>query len=74
MAALNQIGIATAVTTPILVALLGTIGGVIVVGVGGGLVRPMQRRWEQWLSRAERETLQVGGRTEAAAEVEQVGS
>jgi hypothetical protein len=25
------------------------------VGVGGGLVRPMQSRWEQWLTSAERE-------------------
>jgi hypothetical protein len=34
---------------------LATIGGVVVVGVGGGLVRPMQDRWERWLGRAEAE-------------------
>ncbi|MFI1194891.1 hypothetical protein ACH4T9_16745 [Micromonospora sp. NPDC020750] len=56
IAALNQIGVATAVTTPVLVAVLATIGGILVVGVGGGLVRPMQSRWESWLSRAERES------------------
>jgi len=56
IAALAQIGVATAVTAPILIFLLATIGGVIVVGVGGGLVRPMQARWERWLSRAETET------------------
>jgi small-conductance mechanosensitive channel len=55
VAALNQVGVATAVTTPVLVTILATIGGVIVVGVGGGLVRPMQSRWEQWLTSAERE-------------------
>jgi hypothetical protein len=55
IAALNQIGVATTVTTPVLIAVLATIGGVIVVGVGGGLVRPMQDRWERWLSRAEEE-------------------
>jgi hypothetical protein len=55
IAALNQIGVATTVTTPVLIAVLATIGGVIVVGVGGGLVRPMQGRWERWLSRAEEE-------------------
>ena len=55
IAALNQIGVATAITTPVLIAVLATIGGVIVVGVGGGLVRPMQDRWERWLSRAEDE-------------------
>ncbi|MBL6276172.1 hypothetical protein JMF97_08365 [Micromonospora fiedleri] len=56
IAALNQIGVATAVTTPVLIAVLATVGGILVVGVGGGLVRPMQSRWESWLSRAEQET------------------
>ncbi|MEO7421085.1 MAG: hypothetical protein ABIU87_01665 [Ornithinibacter sp.] len=40
IAALNPVGIATTVTTPVLVAVLATIGGILVVGVGGGLVRP----------------------------------
>lgn len=52
IAALNQIGVATTVTTPILIAALAAVVGVIVVGVGGGLVRPMQSRWERWLDRA----------------------
>lgn len=56
IAALHQIGVATAVTTPVLIAVLATVGGILVVGVGGGLVRPMQSRWESWLSRAEQET------------------
>ncbi|SCL36695.1 Conserved TM helix [Micromonospora nigra] len=56
IAALNQIGVATSVTTPVLVAVLATVGGILVVGVGGGLVRPMQSRWETWLSRAEQES------------------
>lgn len=55
IAALNQIGVATAVTTPVLVAILATVAGVIIVGVGGGLVRPMQQRWDGWLTRAETE-------------------
>ena len=55
IAALNQIEIATAVTTPILVAILATIAGVVIVGAGGGLIRPMQNRWEGWLTTAERE-------------------
>jgi hypothetical protein len=55
IAALNQIGVATTVTTPVLIAVLATISGVIVVGVGGGLVRPMQDRWALWLVRAENE-------------------
>lgn len=56
IAALNQIGIATTVTTPILVTVLATIGGILVVGVGGGLIRPMQSRWDRWLDNAERES------------------
>jgi hypothetical protein len=56
VAALNQVGVATTVTTPVLITVLATIGGVIVVGAGGGLVRPMQSRWERWLTSAERET------------------
>jgi hypothetical protein len=55
IAALNQIGVATAVTTPVLVAVLATIAGVIIVGVGGGLIKPMQARWDGWLHRAEAE-------------------
>ncbi|WP_109527879.1 MULTISPECIES: mechanosensitive ion channel family protein [Nocardia] len=61
VAALNQIGVATSVTLPILVTVLATIGGVIVVGVGGGLIRPMQRRWEDWLSGLEEEMPVVKG-------------
>ena len=59
VAALNQVGVATAVTTPVLITILATLGGVIVVGMGGGLVRPMQSRWERWLNTAERETENV---------------
>jgi hypothetical protein len=77
IAALNQIGVATTVTTPVLIAVLATIGGVVVVGVGGGLVRPMQDRWERWLGRAEAEApvlaeearaYQAGKRDAAAAQ------
>jgi hypothetical protein len=68
VAALDQIGIATAVTTPVLIAVLATIAGILVVGVGGGLVRPMQQRWEGWLSRVEAEAPEVSERLRAAAE------
>ncbi|QVQ54029.1 hypothetical protein J4H86_10180 [Spiractinospora alimapuensis] len=56
IAALNQIGVATAVTQPVLIAVLATVGGILVVGVGGGLIRPMQQRWTGWLNTLERET------------------
>jgi hypothetical protein len=55
IAALNQVGIALTVTLPVLIAVLGTIAGILVVGVGGGLIKPMQQRWEDYLSRAESE-------------------
>ncbi|MEV6429322.1 hypothetical protein [Nocardia sp. NPDC051463] len=65
IAALNQIGVATSVTTPLLIAVLATVGGILVVGVGGGMVRPMQRRWDSWLTDLEDEMLAVKGHAEA---------
>ncbi|WP_430780104.1 mechanosensitive ion channel family protein [Actinoplanes sp. G11-F43] len=56
IAGLDQAGIATSVTRPLLVAVLATVAGVIIVGVGGGLIRPMQHRWEGWLDRAAAES------------------
>ncbi|GLW90741.1 mechanosensitive ion channel family protein [Actinokineospora globicatena] len=55
IAALNQVGIATTVTMPVLITVLATAGGIAIVGIGGGMIRPMQRRWEGWLDRAEHE-------------------
>lgn len=55
IAALNQVGIALTVTLPVLVAILGTIGGILIVGVGGGLIKPMQGRWENYLTKADEE-------------------
>ncbi|MEU9739731.1 hypothetical protein AB0E12_11130 [Micromonospora chersina] len=65
IAALNQIGVATTVTTPVLIAVLATIAGVLIVGVGGGLVRPMQNRWEGWLTRAQEESQAIAAHTRA---------
>ncbi|WHT21120.1 hypothetical protein N8J89_08650 [Crossiella sp. CA-258035] len=65
IAALNQLGIATAVTLPVLITVLATVGGILVVGVGGGLIRPMQDRWGRWLSRIESEA--AAGRNPAPA-------
>ncbi|MFJ6674259.1 hypothetical protein ACIQMJ_24390 [Actinosynnema sp. NPDC091369] len=59
IAALNQLGIAVAVTMPVLITVLATIAGVIVIGVGGGLVRPMQQRWEGWLNRIQEESAHI---------------
>lgn len=65
IAALNQIGVATAVTIPVLIAALATMGAIAAIGVGGGLVRPMQQRWERWLSKVEEEAPQAKAHAEA---------
>ncbi len=56
IAALSQIGVAVAVTLPVLITVLATVAGILIVGVGGGLVTPMRQRWETILNRAEKET------------------
>ena len=56
IAALDQVGIAADVTQPVRITVLATIGAILAIGVGGGLVRPMQDRWERMLNAAERET------------------
>jgi hypothetical protein len=71
IAALEQVGVATAITTPILIAILATIGGILVVGVGGGLVEPMRSRWSRWLSVAETETENIRREARTAPSVEQ---
>jgi hypothetical protein len=66
IAALNQVGIALTVTLPVLVAVLATVGGILVVGVGGGLIKPMQARWENYLTTAEREGRSIRDRRSGA--------
>jgi hypothetical protein len=69
IAALNQVGVATTVTTPVLIAILATVAGVIIVGVGGGLIRPMQQRWEGYLTTAEREAPRLKAHAESTPSV-----
>ncbi|WP_326569452.1 hypothetical protein VSH64_48285 [Amycolatopsis rhabdoformis] len=61
IAALGQVNIATAITGPVLITVLATIGGVIVVGFGGGLIKPAQDRWGGWLTNLQGQ-LGTGGR------------
>lgn len=49
IAAVNQIGIGTTVTMPVLVAFLATVAGILIVGVGGALIGPMRSRVENFL-------------------------
>jgi hypothetical protein len=60
IAALDQIDIAASVTQPVLITVLATVGAILAVGVGGGMIRPMEQRWERMLSAAERETSSMG--------------
>jgi hypothetical protein len=70
-AALNQIEVATTVTTPILIAVLAIIAGVIIVGAGGGLIKPMQARWEAMLTKAEEEAPKIQQHAQNAPSVQQ---
>lgn len=54
-AALDQVGIATVVTTAMLYTVFAAAAGVVIVGVGGGLIKPMQSRWESMLNKADSE-------------------
>ncbi|GGO63966.1 mechanosensitive ion channel family protein [Nonomuraea cavernae] len=65
IAALNQIGVATTVTTPVLITVLATIGAIAAIGIGGGLVRPMQQRWDRWLGNIEEQLPQAKAHAEA---------
>jgi hypothetical protein len=69
IAALNQVEIATTVTTPLLIAVLAIFAGVIIVGAGGGLIKPMQQRWETILNRAVEEAPKVKRQADAAPSI-----
>lgn len=71
IAALNQVDIATTVTTPVLIAVLATVAGVVIVGAGGGLIKPMQHRWETYLANAEAEAPKIKEAAKNAPSVKQ---
>lgn len=64
-AALDEVGIATTVTGALLIFVLATIGGVIVVGVGGALIKPMQSRLDNALTKASAEAGNVKQQVQA---------
>lgn len=68
IAALNQVGIGATVTLPVLITVLATVGGILVVGVGGGLIAPMRGRWEGWLDGLAGTGRRSAGVDEATAE------
>ena len=68
--ALDQVGIATTVTGPLLYTILGTVAGVIIIGAGGGLIKPMQSRWETMLNKAETESATVKAQAQAQSQAQ----
>lgn len=73
IAALTQIGVAVAVTGPILWAVLFALSGIAIVGVGGGLIRPMQGRWERWLNSASQEMVDLRAQQQMKASARSTG-
>ncbi len=69
IAALNQVNIATTVTLPVLITVLATVGGILVVGVGGGLIKPMQHRWEGYLETMAQESQNIKNEADRAPSV-----
>ena len=54
-AALDEVGIATTLTNALLYTVLAMIAGVTIVGVGGGLIAPMSKRWETIIDKGSQE-------------------
>ena len=67
--ALDQVGIATVVTTALLYTVFAAVAGVVIVGVGGGLIKPMQSRWESMLNKADQEKDKIRNATSSESAV-----
>lgn len=74
IAALSQIGIAVAVTLPVLITVLATVAGILIVGVGGGLIGPMRQRWERILDHAEQEVPRAAAQAQAGTGQHRAGA
>ncbi|MFD3517460.1 hypothetical protein [Streptomyces sp. NPDC058657] len=61
IAALGQVGIATTVTQPVLIAALAAVAGILIVGVGGAMIQPMRGRIERMMDSAESEAGRMRG-------------
>jgi Mechanosensitive ion channel, conserved TM helix len=67
-AALDQLQIAPRIVTGLWYALLAAVVGSVVVAVGGGGIRPMQRYWERAAGRAEERAPQVRQQVQQSAQ------
>jgi Conserved TM helix len=66
-AALDQLQIAPRIVTGLWYAILAAVVGSVIVAVGGGGIRTMQRYWEQTASRAEERAPQLRRQVQHAA-------
>jgi hypothetical protein len=67
-AALDQLQIAPRIVTGLWYALLAAVVGSVIVAVGGGGIRPMQRYWERAASRAEERAPQLRQQVQQSAQ------
>jgi Conserved TM helix len=67
-AALDQLQIAPRIVTGLWYAILAAVVGSVIVAVGGGGIRTMQRYWEQTASRAEQRGPQLRDQARASAQ------
>jgi hypothetical protein len=67
-AALDQLQIAPRIVTGLWYAILAAVVGSVIVAVGGGGIRTMQRYWEQTASRAQERGPQLGDQARASAQ------
>ena len=67
-AALDQLQIAPRIVTGLWYALLAAVVGSVIVAVGGGGIRTMQRYWDQTASRAEQRGPQLRDQARASAQ------
>jgi hypothetical protein len=68
LAALDQLQIAPRIVTGLWYAILAAVVGSVIVAVGGGGIRTMQRYWERTASRAEQRGPQLRDQARASAQ------
>lgn len=67
LAALSQLNVAPAIVNAIAYAALFALAGIAVVGVGGGLIKPMSERWTRILDKVDEDAPAVKAAAQAKA-------
>ncbi len=71
LGALSQLNIMPVITSTVVIGLIATVSGILIVGVGGGLVLPMSRVWQEWIEKVRTNAPDV--KAQAAASARQAG-